>query len=118
MKLAHSLILSQLLILSFSGLSIAQTQPAKITEEEKKDFVRLVKNTLFGACNQTAGIDDPRERSKNCICYANEYVEKFTFPTLVAINEWALRNPKRGIIIPLMMEKEMKKCGIKWSQKQ
>ena len=115
MKFAHCLILSQVLVFCFSGVSMAQAQTTGVTEAQKKDFTRKIKNTIFGSCNRTAGIEDPRERSQSCTCYSKAYVDKFTFPTHVAINNWAAQNPKRGIISPLMMEQEMKKCGIKWS---
>ena len=68
-------------------------------------------------CNKTAGNKDRVERSQACECYSKAYTNKFSLPVHVAINNWSTNNPGKGVIIPLMMEKEIAKCKIKWSVK-
>ena len=103
--------------LSFSSPSSLRAQAAPpITPEQRAKaeatFLRRVQNATFGSCNATAKVKNAKERSRRCQCYAKAYINKFSFGTLVAINNWSIKNKGNTSIVPIMMERERKACKL------
>ena len=96
--------------------SVFAQQSKPLSPEQKarieNQFRTRVQNAIFGACNATAKVNNARERSKRCQCYAKAYVDKYSLGTLVAINKCSAKNKGNASIIPIMMEPQRKACRL------
>ena len=108
------LVASALVTGSSTPLYSQQPNSVSPAEQRKNDeaFRQKVKQAVFGSCNRTAPIEDPRERSSACKCYSNAYVNRYSAQELLGINQWSLNNKGYGAIIVMMMSPERKLCKI------
>ena len=117
MKLLFGFCALTALCLSTPSSLRAQTAPPITPEQRAKaeaKFLRRVQNATFGSCNATAKVKNAKERSRRCQCYSKAFIDKYSIGTLVAINNWSIKNKGNTSIVPIMMEPERKACNLPW----
>jgi len=103
-------------LVTSSSIPLYAQQPNSVSPAEQRKneeaFRQKVKQATFGACNSTAPIEDPRERSTACKCYSNAYVNRYSAQDLFNINQWSLKNKGQGSIVVVMLAPERSLCKI------
>ena len=78
--------------------------------EFQKQYADAVRKVTLEECVRTSSSVDEAKKVRFCSCYSNAYVDKYDHGTLFAINRWAIDNPGKNAIIPLMLMPERKNC--------
>ena len=115
MKFFSAVLVASALVTS-SSIPLYAQQPNSVSPAEQRKneeaFSQKVKQAVFGSCNTTAPIEDPRERSAACKCYSNAYVNRYSVQELFDINQWSIRNKSYASIVVTMMTPERRLCKI------